>query len=358
MPRRILLVMDDCGAGDALRLSGFVGAVRQAFPAAHVTMVAAAGAVSVYQGSPDVDRVVASRLYGGRLPKWRGRLAKAVELCRLVLATGIRHDLSITFWWGSRLLAALAQISCRGPRIGYGGGNLGAYDFQGDEMEQNAALLRLAGVEPGTTAPRMAVSHQAEQQALSVLHESGWDGRSPVVVLHTGSDWACQQWLPERWAETADALAAGGHVHLVFTGSSGEKDYVRRIRAAMREPSASLAGETTLAVLGAVMGQASLVVTVDSAACVVARARGVSTVVLAGPSHPERLTAGDALVRVLKRMTPATARVIDDCKRPRFPDGGCHNYACPFSGRRELLVEDVLEAVRESGALFPERAVV
>ncbi len=356
--------MDDCGAGDALRLSPCVAAVRGAFPDATVTMIASEGAAGVYSGSRAVDRVVESHMYR-RLPLWRGRLNKARELLRLSWAAGFRNDLVIVFWWGSRFLAVLAWITGRGPRTGYGSANhrfytsaLGAYDFEGDEMQQNRALLAAAGIDVvPPSLPSLAVGAKADRAAEMILRSSGWDAASPLVVLHTGSDWACQQWAPHRWSEVADAIASGSGAHIVFTGSASESDYIEGIRGGMKRASGSIAGATSIVELAAVLRRASLLVTVDSAAYVVARSAGVPAVVLAGPSHPERLGASPHTA-IVKRMDEGKAAVISDCKRPRYPDGGCHDYSCPLAGLRELSVEDVLRAVGSIGIQVQDRVAI
>jgi ADP-heptose:LPS heptosyltransferase len=356
--------MDDCGAGDALRLSPCVAAVRSAFPDARVTMIASEGAAGVYSGSRAVDRVVESRMYR-RLPLWRGRLNKGLELLRLSLAAGFRNDVVIVFWWGSRFLAVLAWITGRGPRIGYGSANnrfytsaLGAYDFEGDEVQQNRALLFAAGIAPAQTAmPSLVVGSEADKAAARILQRSGWNDASPLVVLHTGSDWACQQWAPRKWSEVADAIAGDSGAHVVFTGSASEREYIEGIRAGMKHVSGSLAGATSIVELAAVLRRASLLVTVDSAAYVVACSMGVPAVVLAGPSHPERLGASPRTA-IVKRMDEGTAALISDCKRPRYPAGGCHDYSCPLAGLRELSVDDVLRAVGSIEAQVRDRVAI
>jgi ADP-heptose:LPS heptosyltransferase len=348
--------MDDCGAGDAMRLGFCVAAVRRAHPEAQVTMIASAGAASVYSGSPLVDRLIESRLYRRGLSPWRARVNKTVELCRLTLAAGIRNDLVIVFWWGSRLLAVLARIAGRGDRVGYGSSStrllsspLGTFDLQGDEVEQHRRLLAAAGItERPAPTPLVTLSRETQENADRILRESGWDGRAPLVVIHTGSDWACQQWVPERWSEVADTVAASG-AHVVFTGSAAEKAYVEVVRRDSRRSTASIAGLTTISDLAAVVRRARLLITVDSAAYVAAHAQGIPSVVLAGPSHPERIVS-PSTTAIVKRTTEAKAREIAECKRPRYPAGGCLDYSCPLAGMREISVADVVRAVGSLGS--------
>ena len=152
MTRRVLLVMDDCGAGDALRLGFCVRAVREALPDARLTLVVGEEAAAVYRQSPLADRLIVSRLYGRA---HAGRMSKLLELAKLVLAAGRGHDLVIVLWWGSAMLRLLAWLTGTGRRVGFGGrfgrllsSRLGEYDFEGDEVSQNRLLLADAGI-PG-----------------------------------------------------------------------------------------------------------------------------------------------------------------------------------------------------------------
>lgn len=361
--RRIILVLDDCGAGDALRLSFCVESVRRAHPTARITMIAGEGAAGIYRDSPFVDRLVESRLYKKHRPLWRGRLTKATELGRLVFAAGLRNDLVIVFWWGSRTLAALARIAGRGTSIGYAEGSrllsrsLGKFDYEGDEVVQNVRLLQAAGItERAAAAPSMTIPERTGADAEAILRDTGWDGRSPIVVIHAGSDWACQQWIPERWAAVADRMAGSG-AQVVFTGTAPERGYIEHIRGSMVGRSASIAGMTTVGQLAAIVRRASLVVTVDSAAYVVARSQRVPSVVLTGPSHPERL-GSSAPAEIVKRMTEGRAHQINECKQPRYPAGGCLDYSCPLAGLRELSVDDVLGAIdRVAGSALQPIAI-
>ena len=357
--RRILLVMDDCGAGDALRLSPYVAALRLAFPDARVAMIAGPGAAEVYRDSASVDALVESHLYRRDLAPWAVPFWKAAELSRLAASSWPRHDLVIVFWWGSRTLATLARVLCRGKRVGFGRPgafttSLGSYDFDADEMEQNWLLLDASGLtRRPVTRPVLEVPPQAEESALNLLRENGWDGRSPTVVLHPGSDWACQRWVPERWSEVADAIHAETGALIVLTGTGSERHLVDAIRSRMTAPSVSLAGLTPLVDLAAVIRLATLTVTVDSAAYVVARSQGTPVVVLAGASHPERL-AGSAPAVVVRRMTELRAREVNEHRRHAFAEGGCQEGSCPFAGLTELAPGDVLEGVRQ---LLPAAAV-
>jgi heptosyltransferase-2/heptosyltransferase-3 len=111
------------------------------------------------------------------------------------------------------------------------------------------------------------------------------DGR--LVVLHPGTGGPAKLWFPERWAAVADALADGG-ARLALTGGPGEQALVEAVAARMRERPPTLAGQTTLGQLAALLRQASLVLGVDSGPLHVAAAQGVPTIHLYGPGDEMR----------------------------------------------------------------------
>jgi ADP-heptose:LPS heptosyltransferase len=358
-PRRILVVVDDCGAGDALKATWVLRAVRDRYQHARITLLAGEQALPALERSQVADRIVVSKLHRRRTgPSLARRSAKALELLRLALTLGVRHDLSITCWWGSTAQNLVAFWACRGPRIGFANrhprlltSDLGTYDFSADEYQLHVRLLAAAGIS-GAASPQPELPVQPfDRQAVRNLLERHGLTRSPLVVLHTGSDWACQQWLPERWSRLADELAERYGLKPVFTGTASEGGYIEAIRTRARSATVSLAGQTTFAELGALLEMARLCVCVDSAAYVVARVADTPTVVLAGPSDPQRLSGGGKQLEVVNLNGPSLNEAIVACKEPKYPDGGCHRYECPMAGLRAVGVEQVMAAIGRSGAL-------
>jgi len=349
--QRVLLLLDDCGAGDAIRVGSSIRQVRESLPGSELTLVVGGEAAPVYRDSPLVDRLIVSRLY---LRPRASRLQKLVELCRLAGSLGFGYDLVVIFWWGSTLLRVLARIVSSGRRVGYSGrfqwllsSRLGGYDFSGDETAQQERLLVAAGIGGAAAGgPELAVTEADAKVAAATLQELAGAEGGPLVLLHPGSDWACQQWLPERWSALADGIAAAGPFRLAFTGSSGDGPLIDGIQARMSAPSVSLAGRLSLAELAALLRRTALLVTVDSAVFLLARAEGTPVLVLAGPSHPERVGGAGAAPMVLKRISADQESWILACKKPRYPAGGCQDWSCPWSGLRGIEVADALLTAR------------
>ncbi|HZW21469.1 glycosyltransferase family 9 protein [Noviherbaspirillum sp.] len=107
------------------------------------------------------------------------------------------------------------------------------------------------------------------------------------VCIHPGARLPSRRWLPQRFAEVADRLAAGG-MRIVLTGSQDEAEVVRAVRGAMRMPSLDLCGKTDLGAMGALLAQARLVVTNDTGISHIAAAVATPSVVVSCGADPAR----------------------------------------------------------------------
>ena len=350
--KRILLIVDHCGPGEALRVSPLLGAVRADHPSARITLLVSENAYPLFAGDGRFDRVVASDLYR-RTSRRARRLRTLAGAARLAARLGFGYDLVIVFLWGTTALNALARVVGRRRAIAYRH-HLGAllangpaeYGTDGD-IAAGLALLAEAGIRfrPHDT-PALTVADRDRTYARDLMDTHGRRPGRPLVVMHPGSDWACQQWLHERWAQLADGIARQHDADLAFTGVAAEHEFIEKIRARIGSPSMSLAGQTTLPQLAAVIAQADLCVSVDSAAHDIAQALRVPAVVLAGPTAPDA-PAGRALRVVNATPVPHRATILS-CQA-RFPAGFCFDYSCPFAGLRRISVERVEQAIEASG---------
>lgn len=339
--KRILVMLDDIGPGDGLRSRFAVAAIRSAHPEARITILVSESAAGVFANESAPDEIVVSRLYrAGATGSWGRRVHKLAEGFRLLRTVGLGHDLVFVLNWGTSTLDVLGRLAGRRV-IGYDNQlpfllsrRLGRYHVEGDAVEQNRNLLLSAGISLHQGAPvEGPVAAAAE---LSVPE--------PYAVLHTGSDWACQQWTQPRWVELADRLVGEYGLTIVFTGLGHETRYIADIQAHMRRPSTSVAGGTTVADLQHLLSNASLCVSVDSAPYELAQLAGTPIIVLAGPTSARPQMVRESRPIVVNRTPTELGLQIRVCQRTHA-DGQCHDYACPFSQLPSIEVDDVLAAV-------------
>jgi ADP-heptose:LPS heptosyltransferase/O-antigen/teichoic acid export membrane protein/thymidylate kinase len=362
---RILLIVDPASAGESLRLAPYVRMIRRSEPQAVITLVGNGDTLKALERVDDIDRTIRSELYRYRpYPVPIARLLQAVSWIQLAARVGGGYDRVITFYWGSALQHGLAYLGSgrRGRRVGYATypaflarrlltTYLGAFRWKESHPPQHAELLRAAGISvAGEALPAVTVSEVDATAVTLLLQEHLADEGAPLITLHPGSDWACQQWLRERWAELADALAARYAATIVFTGTANETEYVRAIQKRMVAPSISFTGQTTLGQMAALLTRSALCVCVDSAIFELTQATGAPAVVLAGPSRPDTGLFGSFQPTIVRRMDDGLAVRVSACQTSHNANHelGCWNYECPMSGLREISVADALQAVEET----------
>jgi ADP-heptose:LPS heptosyltransferase len=136
------------------------------------------------------------------------------------------------------------------------------------------------------------------------LGEADWAewralGLADYVCLHAGSQLSSRRWPPERFAAVGDALAARGW-RVVLTGSDGEAGLTARVAYAMQAPATDLAGKTTLGGVAALIARARLLVSNDTGVSHLAAALRTPSVVVCCGADPQRWSPLDReLHRVL-----------------------------------------------------------
>ena len=193
------------------------------------------------------------------------------------------------------------------------------------EVHRWCRLLRFAGItgDPGDL----------------YLHPGPSRRRRGTVVVHPGAGAPARQWPPQRFAAVAAHLHRAG-VPLVLTVSAAERDLALSVAATAGIPADRvLAGQLDLADTAALVGGAALVVCGDTGMGHLATAVRTPSVLLFGPSAPDRWgpPAGSAdLHRVLWSGT--TGDPLGDTTDP---------------GLASITVSQVLAAVDDRIAATP-----
>ena len=160
----------------------------------------------------------------------------------------------------------------------------------------------------------------------------------PLVVVHPGASAASRRYPPESYAAAIDLLIDQTGCEAVFTGDAWEGELVATVRQAMRAPSRSLVGCLDLAELGALIGEADLLVSNNTGPAHVAAALGTPVVDLYALTNPQH-TPWQVPSRVLNHDVP--------CRN-------CHKSVCPVGHHdclRRVAPEAVAAAARDLLAL-------
>jgi ADP-heptose:LPS heptosyltransferase len=168
-----------------------------------------------------------------------------------------------------------------------------------------------------------------------------WKIKRPYVILHPGSARPEKLWDAARWAKVIDHFGRDNEFDFVLTSGPGvdEQTHIAAITQRARPRFMDLSGKTDLLTLAALIGEAHLLVTVDSAPVHFAAASRTPQVILFGPTNPFhwRPTASPAVILHGKSGMPATEFAP---LRPRF-------------AMSEISTEAVISAM---DSLLPRRA--
>lgn len=200
------------------------------------------------------------------------------------------------------------------------------WDEREHEVQRFVRLMEFLGVPPHGEQlefPLAEADYRALQRSHTHLPPPG-----TYVCIHPGARLPSRRWLPQRFAEVADRLAAEG-LAIVLTGSAGESELAGTVLRAMRVPALDLCGKTELGALAALIAQARLVVCNDTGISHIAAAVATPSVIVACGSDTQRWAPLDHLRhRVVS---------VDVACRP------CDHQTCPTGHEcaREVSAERV-----------------
>lgn len=279
--------------GDTLLLTPTIDMLAKEFPGARLDVMVRGCCETLLQGHPAITNLipVASPNKSARTP---GRALK--EFFRAFATVfARRYDFAFALTESDRA-AFWAQLS--GAKVR---GVNDAYDALGWKRRLFNRISHFAWarehqvlrdfntvaeiVKPGAVPGPLSFFPQADETELRRKLPFLQSTR-PLAVIHPTSRWAFKEWLPERWAAVADALAAKHGLEVVLSTGPGarEKEQLEAIRAACAKPHHATEGKLSLHELALLQKHARLFLGVDTVAMHLAAAMQTPTVALFGPS--------------------------------------------------------------------------
>jgi ADP-heptose:LPS heptosyltransferase len=204
-------------------------------------------------------------------------------------------------------------------------------------------LAAAAGARGDDWSLEMPITEVERAKALSLLRYSA---RGRLIGLHVGASQPARRWPAARFAALGDLLAGRHSATIVLTGSRDDRPLTSAVRHLMRYAPLDLAGETSLTEFGAVVSSLDLLVSNDTGASHVAAATGTPSVVLFGPTRPERWAPLD---RVKHRVVDA----MRFC--PRASSGAAALWQLPIEPVLEVC--DTVLASRSSPRQIPSEVL-
>lgn len=323
--------------GDAVMTTPAIGAIREHFPKAEITLLANPLVGQLFSPHEWVDRVIVfdrNSTHKGV----RGRLRLAAELRRQAFDAAIILPNS----FDSALVPWLAGIPVRLGKSSDGRGWLltGRYRqdrhaHSGHEVHYYLDLVRHFGIPGQTNAPRLFTMPDEERNARLMLAEHGITGSDFVIGINPGAAYgSAKRWYPERFAEVAHLLAAERSGRVVIFGGPGETEIAADISMGLAGKCLNLAGKTSLRELMALIRRCDLFITNDSGPMHIAAAFGVPLVAIFGSTdHTGTSPYSDRAIIVRKDVACAP------CKLRECPT----DHACMTA----VTADDVVTAARQ-----------
>jgi heptosyltransferase II len=286
--------------GDAVMCVPALSAIRERFPRAHIAILAKPWVADLYRRESFADEVI---LYN---PASRWRMARELRTRRFDCAILLQNAFE------AALITWLAGIP---TRIGYKRDGRGllltksvAVPKRGEiprhERFYYLDLLRRAGI-----VDRLPWSDAIRLTRPPVDRKLRMIGVSPGAAYGTA-----KQWLPERFAETAGALAIARGASIALFGSQSERALCSQIAEMLDgHQVANHAGETTLAQFIDLAGQCELFLTNDSGAMHIASAMGVPTVAIFGATDDVATGPTGPHTRVVRQQVECSPCLLREC---------------------------------------------
>lgn len=343
MNERILLVLPCC-IGDVVLATAALRALRRAYPEAHLTWAVGRWSAGVLHGHPDLDALLDTG--DAALPvrhprdflRFRGQVAAG------------HFDAVVSFVRSPLMAAALWAAGVR-VRVGLNSGGRGLlYTVRRDldpntpehEAEVYLSVLRAWGVDPTGCTPTITPSADDEAAMRQQLAGQGVAERfivvNPAGGANPGMTLAAKRY-PLAWlAQIVNRLCAAADVQPVLIGGPSDAPLVAELAAHLRVPSVSMVGVLSLLQLGALARASWLYVGNDTGLTHLASACGARTVMLMGPTDPQRygLYGGDSLTlwrpALVSARGVAGAQLAWDWERDGLPPDEAYARITAFVG--------------------------
>ena len=185
-------------------------------------------------------------------------------------------------------------------------------------IDYNLSLLEPLGIRDVSCSLQLQLPQSTREKA-DALREN-WNISKPCVVLHPGSARPEKLWEPGRWAQVIERFGRNDDFDLVLTSgaSKHEQAHITAIKSGTHQPIVDLSGKTDLLTLAALIEQARLLVTVDSAPVHLAAATHTPQVILFGPTNPFHWRPRESPALILHGKSPELVTEFSPVQ-PRLP---------------------------------------
>ena len=193
-------------------------------------------------------------------------------------------------------------------------------------IDYNLSLLEPLGISDAAPTIHLELPEVSREKANALRHTARIE--DPFIIFHPGSARSEKFWESQRWAEVIIHAQTKWQMNVVLTGGASalEQRHISRIKSKLPRPNndsgrslADLSGQTDLLTLAALIAQARLLLTVDSAPVHLAAAVRTPQIVLFGPTNPFHWRPRESPVSILQGESTSPIVDFTAAKQPRIP---------------------------------------
>ena len=312
-PRNIL-VIQLADMGDVVLSSAFLSELRRHWPKAWIGLVVQPSMVSLVEKCPDIDKVIPFRwrLFKDWGNAFSGHFRWWLETTLLTARKLWRHhiDMTISLRWNNDAPQAAAltlmytsgapvrvayrdipydRIPCRLTDINRLITRGPVRSYLKHEIELQMEILSSLGATPSAPRVRVWTGPKDEDFGRDVLSRAGFPAYAPIIALAPGAAWPFRRWPADRFIALGRWLLETYGANIVILAARNELELARRVEQGLpRDRTVSLAGQTTIRQMAAVLRHCRLFIGNDSGPIHVAAGVGIPVVGFFGPGEYER----------------------------------------------------------------------
>ncbi len=292
-PRRIVVIRTCC-IGDVVMATAALSALREAFPQAHISFAVGSWSARAIAKHPALDAIIdtgASAL-PTHSPREFARFVKQLRAGKFDLAVSLARSplMSLALWLSGIKLRAGLDSGGRG--FAY---NLRVAVDAAAREHESAIYLRVISAITGASCHAYAnLPLEPEAKAEIQRRLAAAAIAAPFIVAHPGGGsnpgltMDSKRYPPAQFAALLDRLALETGAALILIGGPGDEDLVAAVRQHLKSPATAWVDQLTFAQIAALAATALCYIGNDSGMTHLAAAAGAATVMMMGPTDPQR----------------------------------------------------------------------
>jgi lipopolysaccharide heptosyltransferase II len=309
--------------GDAILTLPGLDLLRRQFPQARFTVVTGPRNKEIFEGYPQLERVIVYDKHSGRMEK--GRLLRELRKERFDMVIDLRNSL-FQAWVPAGKRTSFLTVFPKGMR----------------HMKERHLYRVLKAMKQSFAAalerekPSFPwISPQDEAYVDTLLSQNCINRDDRVIVVAAGARSSTKRWPKENFARLVSLLEEFPGVKIILVGDKADAQTNQYIRENSAGKALDLSGQTGMAKLASLFKRSRLVITNDSACLHLASYLDVPVVTIFGPTDESKYGPWSKVSSVVKKDI-----ICRPCEKAQCHDG---HLKCLHL----INVEDVLRQVRE-----------